>query len=232
MRNLLRNRQAVGGAAFAGTLAVITGVSAIAVNAQAEPLPVVAQAASGATESKAGSKVEGKMVGTTPEGLLVALLGALPEGRTSNYAGMGASAKGNEVSQLMAQTYLDDGSGPGLLRLSVDQMTTVPGARPSKPLPGSTSWKQEDGDVISVNRLEDNCIQSLVVTRERPDGVFVQLAVASCLAWDGKENKAAREALTQEQAIAVVDDERLDLKMPQELVTEGAERFPDLPTIE
>lgn len=227
MRNVLRNRRVVGGAAFAGTLAVVAGVSTIAMNTRAEPLPVVTQVA-----QVASAAPESKLVRTTPEGLLVALLSDLPKGETSNYAGTGASAKGSEVSQLMAQTYLDDGSGPGLLRLSVDEMTTVPGARPSKPLPGSNSWTQEDGDVITVDRLDDNCIQSLVVTRERPDGVFVQLAVASCLAWDGKENKAAREALTQEEAIAVVDDERLDLKMPEELMTEGAERFPELPTIE
>lgn len=38
-------------------------------------------------------------------------------------------------------------------------------------------------------------------------------------------------ALTEKQAIAVVDDERLDVKMPEEVVAEGAKRFPHLPTI-
>lgn len=183
MRNLFGSRKTISAAAFAGTLAVVAGASAIGLNAQADPLPVAP--ASATTQA-------GKLVKTTPESLLLTLLDTLPKGKTSNYAGTAAATEeDNGFTLLMAQTYLDKGQGPGMLRLSVDPGSTIPGGAPSEPAEGTKTWTQEDGDEISVTRLPDNCVQSLVVSRRRADGLFIQLNVASCL--PGTQAEQARQ---------------------------------------
>lgn len=165
----------------------------------------------------------------TPEGLLAAVLEALPGGETSHYAGNGAVSTAEEESPLMVQTYLDDGRGPGLIRLSVsreDPAARVPGSRPRR------STTLPDGDKLTVTRLPGNCLQQLVVTRERTDHVMVEVSVANCLAGNGTESPEGRMALTQQQAIDLAGDDRLGLLIPKRLVEEGAQRFADLPGIE
>lgn len=129
----------------------------------------------------------------------------------------------------MAQAYLDAGDGPGMLRLSVDQQEPVSGPQPARE--GLRSFQQEDGDVITVTRNSDNCVQSMVAYRETLDGLLVQLMVSTCLAWDGEDNAEGTSALTEEQAIAVMDDERIGLRLAEDAVKEGAERFSDLERI-
>lgn len=168
-------------------------------------------------------------VRATPEGLLAAVLEALPEGTTSHYAGNGAVSTDVEETPLMVQTYLDDGNGPGLIRLSVwreDPADRVPGSRPRR------STTLPDGDKLTVTRLPENCLQQLVVTLERTDRLMVEVSVANCLAWNGTESPEGRMALTKQQAIDLVDDERLGLLIPKRLADEGAQRFANLPEIE
>jgi len=51
------------------------------------------------------------------------------------------------------------------------------------------------------------------------------------LAWDGAQNADGRRALTEAEAVAVVDDDRWGTRIPQHLQYAGTERFTDLPTI-
>ena len=238
MRNAFWNKPKLAGLAVAGTLTVAAAVTGGTLSAQASPLPTTS-ARQTVVDSQATAH---KRVAATPAGLLVALLRDLPEGDTSNYAGNAASESGNVVTQLMAQTYLDTGSGPGMLRLAVDYDAALKNRPVHKPTHKrtkkdkrtgitTTTWTQKDGDTVTVTRIPDNCVQSLVVSVAHTSGVITQLDVASCLAWDGTQNPEATEALTVKQALRVADDERLGLKLPKKLVAEGAERFPNLPSI-
>lgn len=74
----------------------------------------------------------------------------------------------------------------------------------------------------------ENCIQAMMVMVKHTDGSGVQVTVASCLPWDRESNPQGRMALTEEQAIALADDDRLRALIPQRLVDEGAQRFPGL----
>ena len=241
MRKPLASKR-TGAVAFVGALAMVAGVTAMAVNADASPRNTAPGASTEVVSSDtatltAGSAKPVKKVRTTPEGLLVTLLSDLPKGRTGHYAGNPASKSGNTVTQLMAQTYLDTGRGPGLLRISIDREAPFRKGRPTKPKTTRedgltrTSWTQKDGDKATVTRNPGNCIQSLTVALQRPNGTVIQLSVASCLAWDGQQNAPAHRALTQKQALKVINDDRLGLKLPKKLVTEGARRFPNLPAI-
>ena len=229
----IRRRYQAGAAALVASLAVagvMVGSSTLSksLNSKVVPQP----AASSVMPSPKEVRVE-----ATPGGLLATLLEALPAGKTSHYAGHGAAPPGENFTPLSVQTYLDTGRGPGMLRLSIEQEDPFPKGRPTKPKTTEkygvtqTSWTQKDGDVVTVSRNPVNCIQSLVVWVERPDGVTVGLHVASCLAFDGQGNTPAPRALTEKQAIKVADDDRLGLKLPKKMVAEGAERFPNLPDL-
>jgi hypothetical protein len=211
---------AVAGLAVAGALLGVQTVSQQGVSepAMVEPVP---------SPTAAEARVE-----ATPEALLAALLETLPAGKTSNYAGLTPVSSAVEETPLTVQTYLDNGKGPGMLRLSV--WTQDPSAKGENEhqKPSMKSRTQPDGDVVTVMRLSTNCIQSLVVWVERPDGTIIQLNVANCLSWDGEQNAEGRRALTEKQAIAVADDPRLGTLVPERFADEGAERFPDLPAME
>jgi hypothetical protein len=136
----------------------------------------------------------------------------LPAGPTSGYAG-------TSNGQLMVQVYLDTGHGPGMLRVAV-------GAEDPDGQAGTAQ-----GGVVSVSELPDNCVQRTVVLMRRADGVSVQINIASCLAWDGTTNPVAPQALTVEQAQAVVADPRWGAMIPRSLVDAGAARHPALPEL-
>jgi hypothetical protein len=150
----------------------------------------------------------GRQLPATSGAMLELLTRLLPAGRTSNYA----VATGDD---LHVQLYLDSGRGPGMIRVSM--ATSMP--------PGF------GGDVaqVTIDHLAGNCIQSTVVGAYRPDGTIVQIDVATCLAWDGKQNKPTRAALTTDQAVKIAVDSRWGMTMDADLVAKGAKRFPRLP---
>ncbi|MEV4517637.1 hypothetical protein AB0K00_52855 [Dactylosporangium sp. NPDC049525] len=152
-----------------------------------------------------------QLVPATPAGLLALLEELLPEGATSGYAG-------TDDGQLMVQVYLDTGRGPGMLRVAVgtDNLSAKGGGQ---------------APAVTVTELPDNCVQRTVVQHRRPDGVSVQVNIASCLAWDGTTNPVAPQALTVEQAKAVAADPRWGVMIPRSLVDAGQAQHPDLPEL-
>jgi hypothetical protein len=151
----------------------------------------------------------GRQMTATSAAMLELLTRLLPAGRTSDYG----VATGDD---LHVQLYLDRGRGPGMIRVSMSR-----GAPPA----GYGS----DMAQLTIDHLADNCIQSTVVDAFRPDGTIVQVDVATCLAWDGKQNKPAGPALTAQQAAAIAVDPRWGMTMDADLVVTGAKRFPSLP---
>jgi len=239
----VRRRYQAGIAAAAGLvlIATVVGIPMLWGSSTASgPVVVPQPAASRSTPSVAPSvkpSPDEARVEATPEGLLAAFLEVLPDGKTSHYAGGGTAASTGGANPLSVRAYLDTGRGPGMLRLEVwTDDSPVEGGQATSPalgdgLPAMTSWTQDDGDVVTVSRTPDNCIQSLMVWVQRRDGIVVGLTVSSCLAFDGQHNPAGRLALTEKQAVKVADDDRLGLRLSRRLVKEGATRFPDLPTV-
>jgi hypothetical protein len=178
----------------------------------AAPTPSAAQtpeAPATATRVRIDSRARGPQLTATSAAMLELLTRLLPAGRTSNYG----VATGDD---LHVQVYLDRGRGPGMIRVSMGK-----GAPP----PGYGS----DMAQLTVDHLADNCIQNTVVGAYRPDGTIVQVDVATCLAWDGKQNRPAPAALTTEQAVKIAVDSRWGMTMEADLVASGAKRFPRLP---
>ena len=141
----------------------------------------------------------------------------LPAGTTSGYAG-------TDDGQLMVQVYLDTGRGPGMLRVAVG--SDNPGGKAA-----AAPADRTQGAVSTVSELPDNCVQRTVVLHRRPDGISVQINIASCLAWDGTTNPVAPQALTVEQAKAVAADPRWGVMIPRSLVDAGQAQHPDLPAL-
>ena len=115
------------------------------------------------------------------------------------------------------QLYLDDGSGPGMVRVA------VAGEQPiadEPPRAGTVS--------VTITHMPDNCLQGTVVDAAWPDGTLVQVDVASCLDQAGPPTLPA---LTDDQAVRVAADPRWGVTMDSRLVAEGAKRFPALPVI-
>jgi eukaryotic-like serine/threonine-protein kinase len=92
--------------------------------------------------------------------------------------------------------------------------------------------KNPDSDVrtagpkITVERNPGNCVQDLLVRADWDDGTHVFLFVATCLPWDGADNKPVEPALTPSEAKRVVSDPRWGVTMEADLVTAGAQHFP------
>ena len=149
------------------------------------------------------------MLAATPESLLAATLQLLPPGQRSHYAKSSAG-------DLVVQTQLDDGSGPGLIRIAV-----TPFLHRLSPRASSDSWRLPSGNAVTVSRVPGNCVQSLHVDVQRPNGVVVSVDVATC-------RPERRSALTQEQAIALADDPLIGAQLPADLVLRSATRFPNL----
>jgi hypothetical protein len=183
----------------------------------ARPLP-----ASSAASTKSAPAANKDLVKATPAGLLELLLPLLPSGKTSHYAG--------NAQELMVQTYLDGGAGPGMIRIDVANANDLGGN--AKIAPTGVKSASSDGTTYRVTRLPDNCIQNTIVSVQHPDGTMVQINLASCLAWDGKQNKPAKLALTVAQAVKIGADPRWGVQIDKSLVTAGAKHFPHLGAIE
>jgi hypothetical protein len=158
-------------------------------------------------------RAEGMQKKATSAAMLHLLTQLLPPGRTTHH---GVAPD----DDLHVQLYLDDGAGPGMVRVAVD--TAAPAAR--------TAPKERlaaDGSVlVTVRHFPDNCAQSTVVDAERPDGTLVQLDVSSCRRQDGRPTAPA---LTADEAIAVVTDPRWGVTMDAALVDDGGRIYRDVP---
>jgi len=143
----------------------------------------------------------------TPEAMLVLLKRLIPEAKTSQYAK-------TKDGDLHVQMYLDRGKGPGMIRVMVS------GDPDAEPEYGSPK--------ITVEALPDNCIQSRIVRADWAWGLAVEVDLATCLAWDGKENVQSALALTDAEASKIVADPRWGLSMDTELVRAGIKEFPNV----
>jgi hypothetical protein len=149
----------------------------------------------------------------------------LPPGHTSGYA------RASDGS-VFGQVYDNQGHGPAMVRLSVGPMLPTSPAECS--IADSDMTEQcgtlPDGAKVTVIRIADNCIQSLVVDVYRGNGVGVEIQVSTCLAWNGTSNPPTAPALTQAQATTIAADPTWGTKMDSALVAAARQRFPHLPT--
>jgi hypothetical protein len=205
-RRMRAMRRMYGSALMAGSLVVVAGIAA------------QTGAATPITQRLAAAAAPAGRTAATPSAVLEVLLKDLPEGRTSHYA---KAANGD----LHVQAFLDDGSGPGLVRLAL-----LPGTHFQAPpeAQDQRTWTLPSGNLATVSRVPGDCLQSLHVHVQRTDGLVASVDVGSCLAWSGFRLGHGRIALTQKQALAIADDPRLGLDMSSQLVKSGAKRFQHL----
>ena len=164
----------------------------------------------GGTKRAGGSREK-----ATSAAMLHLLTQLLPPGRTTH---LGVAAE----DDLQVQLYLDDGSGPGMVRVAVARN------EPIADEPIADDPPQEGTVSVTIRHMPDNCLQGMVVDADWPDGTLVQVDVAFCLDQAGPP---APPALTADQAVRVAADPRWGVTMDAELVDEGAKRFPTLPVI-
>jgi hypothetical protein len=155
----------------------------------------------------------------TPAAIVYRLTQLLPAGTTSGY---GRASDG----ELFGQIYLDRGHGPGMVRLTIsadgqdDQGGCAPTPKCTTPRNGT----------VTVTRIPDNCIQSLLVSVAHANGVVVEVLVSTCLAWNGKTNPPGPEALTEQEAEQIAADPSWGTSMSSSLVATAARDFPHLAT--
>jgi hypothetical protein len=150
----------------------------------------------------------------------------LPAGRTSGFA----HATDDPV---FAQINLDQGHGPSMMRMSL-----TPGGSPGsnwckpKKADGLTDdcVTLPNGTIASITRNPGNCIEAMTVDVDHGNGTNVMLMVATCGAWNGKENPPCAPALTEAQAIKVAADPSWGLAMDSALVAAAQRKFPHLGT--
>jgi hypothetical protein len=148
----------------------------------------------------------------------------LPGTHTGQAWGEGEATPGSTF----VQTYVDKGQGPGMLRLGV---AAYGGGALDVCGIGQRCYEVPGVGRVAIDELPENCVQSKVVSLFRADGVYLQLNLGTCLAWDGARNPEGRMALTEQEAIDVVLDPRWGVRMPSELASIGAARFGSAPKI-
>jgi hypothetical protein len=153
---------------------------------------------------------DGSREKATSAAMLHLLTQLLPPGRTTH---LGVAPE----DDLQVQLYLDDGAGPGIVRVGVGKNGPI-GAEP----PGGATVR------VTISHMPDNCLQGTVVDAAWPDGTLVQVDVASCLDPAGPPTTPA---LTDEQAVRVATDPRWGVTMDAALVAAGAKQFPTLPVL-
>jgi hypothetical protein len=161
----------------------------------------------------------------TPAAVIYRLQQLLPSGGTSGFAG------GDVDGSVTGQLYFDQGQGPGMVRVAVTPSSGGDDCTSPSSDAQTTCEHLADGNEAAVERISDNCIQSLVVTVDHRDGAAVQLSVASCLAWNGTTNPPGGPALTPAQAVQIADDPSWGLTMSSGLVATAGQQFPDLPPL-
>ncbi len=213
MRTARRVR--VGGGAGLAVLAVagvITGLVVTGPSGSA-PAPAIVVAAPSAASSSA-APTAGPRVEATPAGLLELLLQDLPTGTTSHYAG----AHQPDDVDVILQTFLDRGRGPGMIRVGVIQ------SRVNSPV----TWTPAAGGVdYIVRHLPSNCLQSTVVVVRHPGNLLVQFDLSTCIPGSAKHPP---QVLTVAEAVQIGADPRWGLSIDPALNERGANRFPHLST--
>lgn len=177
---------------------------------EAVPAPTATRVARTLTLHSGTVRADGTRTKATSAAMLHLLTQLLPPGRTSHY----------EVApddDLRVQLYLDDGGGPGMVRVEVGKNPPVVDEPPRS---GSVS--------VTISHMPDNCVQTTTVDAMWPDGTLVRVDVATCLTRDGA-NEPTRAALTADQAVRVATDPRWGVTMDRQLVATGAKRFPGVP---
>jgi hypothetical protein len=158
-----------------------------------------------------GAHAVGPQKAVTSGAMLTLLTKLLPPGKTSHYA-----VARDQATQV--QLYLDTGRGPGMIRAVLEKDAS------GRPI-------AKDQVSVSVEYRPDNCIQSIVVDAALPDGANLAINVATCLAWDGKQNRPAPPAITAGEAVKIATDPRWGLTMDADLVNAGYKQFSHLPTM-
>jgi len=182
------------------------GASVSIVSSARQPDEVAASGQVSAEESVGASTAASAEKPATRQAMLELLSQLLPGSKFSDFR----SPSGN----LQVQLYLNDGDGPGMLRVTVDG-------------PAAAANRDRTGEPkISVESYPGNCIQSVVIVADWPDGTTVKIEIATCLAWDGTQNKPARAPLSIQQATKVAVDPRWGTYMDASLVEAGAKSFP------
>jgi hypothetical protein len=210
---------------------LVVGISAVAVAASMIGALVLVDHPSGSTHEPSMSLAaasashatgkSGAQSPTTPAAIVYRLQQLMPAGRTSGYAH-------TPGEQLFGQIYLDQGKGPGMVRLHIDPHAATASSKAACADSRSDCRQLPDGSAVSVVRIPDNCIQSLSVAVIHPNGMAVQIDVSSCLAWNGRTNPAGTLALTEAQAIKIADDAGWGTTMDSAFVAQAAEKFPNL----
>jgi hypothetical protein len=212
-------RLRVGGAGVA--VFVVAGLAAIPiVRGAGVPAPAAVTAAApsavaSSSEPAPAAAATADRVKATPAGMLELLRQNLPTGRTSHYAGI------NEDGDVSVQTFLDRGTGPGMIRLHV--MT-----RKESDFTGLGTWiSLGNGTKYMTKSVPGNCYQHTIVWVHHTDNTLLQFDLANCPVVDGVRIK---QPLTAREAAEVGADPRWGLKIDQELNKKGAAAFPHLST--
>lgn len=163
----------------------------------------------------------------TPQGVLELLSELLPPGRTSGYAQ--GDVRALAPGAVAVQIYLDRGDGPGMIRLWLSQEKPPPEPRCGA---GELCYMLPDGGMVTLYDIADNCVNGRSMVLHRADGTRIQLNLARCLAWDGRDNPPAEPALTTQEALDIALDPRWGPELPQDIEKRGILRFAELPWID
>jgi hypothetical protein len=144
----------------------------------------------------------------------------LPDGQVSN-----VKWDGNVTSEIRLD--LDRGDGPGMVYASVSGNSGPLDCRTSKAAPTTCALGPFGARVEVVHNI-GNCVESTVVEVDHGNGVIVQVALSTCLAWNGTTNPPGREVLTVPEATAIAADPSWGTRMSTALVTAAAHAFPNL----
>jgi len=182
------------------------------------PVPKITGEARTLTIRSGMADAGGSQRKATSAAMLHLLTELLPPGRTSHFG----VAPGDD---LQVRLYLDEGAGPGLVKVAVGKEAPN-GAEPPR---GATAS-------VTIRHMPDNCLQSLAVDAAWPDGTLVQVDVATCLdrAGDSPTRSDDRAettplVLTVDEAVRVAADPRWGVTMDAALVSQGAREFPAPP---
>lgn len=206
-------RARVGGVAGLAVLAV-TGASVGLVVHRAgpdAPAPAAVIVAAPSARATSTAPAEKSRVKATPAGLLALLLDTLPEGRTSHYAGL------REDDDMILQTFLDRGKGPGVIRVNVINGKGDPDAE----------WTPlGDGIDYLVQHVPGNCLQETVVVVRHPGNLMVQFNLYACPSL--RDVQVRKNVLSVQDAVRAGADPRWGLRIDPAFNKQGATRFPDL----
>lgn len=193
-----RTTSAAGAAANPTDGAVVDEQLGGGAGATAPPSPA-APSSPASSSSPATARTKATRKKTTPAAMVALIARLLPDRKLSHLRHLG--------DDLHVQVYLDSGDGPGMMAVSIADSDR----KPSK----------ATGPEIAVERQDGNCVQTIVASALWPDGTLVLVEVATCLAWDGTQNKPADAPLTTSEAADLVADPRWGFTTDPTLIDAG-----------